>query len=360
MAGEDDEAEKEFEPSQRKLDEARKQGDIPRSADLTTAAAQGGFLLALMLLGAGGAMKLGGALERLLGDAALLSDRVFDDGEQAFAGATLTSVMLPVLPWFALPAALALLSIGVQRGFAISGDKVMPKLSRIDPIANARQKFGLHGLVEFLKSVVKLSVVAACLFLFLSGRLPEILATSDMSERAGLVVLMHVLTGFLTLAVLIAVAIGGADFLWQHFSHRQKLRMTRKEVQEENKQNEGDPHLKQQRRQKGYDIATNRMLQDVPTADVVVVNPTHYAVALKWERLPGKAPICVAKGVDEVAARIREIAMTAGVPIHRDPPTARALYAGMKIGQEIHPDHYRTVAAAIRFAESIRQKARRR
>jgi flagellar biosynthetic protein FlhB len=154
--------------------------------------------------------------------------------------------------------------------------------------------------------------------------------------------------------------IGVIDLLWQHFSHRQKLRMSRKEMQDEYKQNEGDPHMKQQRRQRGYDIATNRMLKDVPGADVVIVNPEHYAVALRWDRMPGRAPVCVAKGVDAVAARIRERAQQAGVPIHRDPPTARALHATTEIGAEIAPDHYRTVAAAIRFAEQIRARVRDR
>jgi flagellar biosynthetic protein FlhB len=116
----------------------------------------------------------------------------------------------------------------------------------------------------------------------------------------------------------------------------------------------------EQRRQRGQEIATNKMLQDVPTADVVVVNPTHYAVALKWDRSVGRAPICVAKGVDEVAARIRDLAHENGVPVHSDPPTARALHAEVDLGQEISQDHYRAVAAAIRFAEGIRKKAARR
>ncbi|HHC29844.1 MAG TPA: flagellar biosynthesis protein FlhB, partial [Rhodobacterales bacterium] len=121
-----------------------------------------------------------------------------------------------------------------------------------------------------------------------------------------------------------------------------------------------DPQLKQQRRQKGYDIAMNRMLADVPDADVVVVNPTHYAVALKWSRSPGEAPACVAKGVDEVAARIREVAAESGVSIHSDPPTARAVFASVEIGEEIRPEQYQAIAAAIRFSENIRRKARAR
>jgi len=136
-------------------------------------------------------------------------------------------------------------------------------------------------------------------------------------------------------------------------------RMSHQEMRDEIKQSEGDPYMKQSRRQRGYDIATNRMLVDVPKADVVIVNPSHYAVALRWDRSAGSAPRCVAKGTDEVAARIREVAMAAGVPIQRDPPTARALHASVAIGAEIRPEHYRAVAAAVRFAETMRARARR-
>jgi flagellar biosynthetic protein FlhB len=117
--------------------------------------------------------------------------------------------------------------------------------------------------------------------------------------------------------------------------------------------------MRQQRRQRGYDIATNRMMNDVPKADVVIVNPRHVAVALRWDRGAGGAPVCVAKGVDEVALRIRAVAMEAGVPIRQDPPTARALHATVTIGEEIPPAHYRPVAAAIRFADAVRRRARR-
>ena len=129
---------------------------------------------------------------------------------------------------------------------------------------------------------------------------------------------------------------------------------------DETKKQEGDPHMKQQRRERGTQIAMNKMLCDVPNADVIVVNPTHYAVALKWNRDGGEVPVCVAKGVDEVAGRIREIAAENAVPIYSDPPTARALHATVEIGAPILPDHYRAVAAAIRFADRMRQLARAR
>jgi flagellar biosynthetic protein FlhB len=147
--------------------------------------------------------------------------------------------------------------------------------------------------------------------------------------------------------------------MWQYANHLKKNRMSLKEIQDEAKQSEGDPHFKQMRRQRGYEIAMNKMLSEVPTADVVIVNPTHFAVALKWDRASGAAPVCVAKGQDEIAARIRETAGEAKVPIFSDPPTARAIYATVGLGAQIERDHYRAVAAAIRFAADIRAKARK-
>lgn len=135
--------------------------------------------------------------------------------------------------------------------------------------------------------------------------------------------------------------------------------MSLKEMRDEQKEAEGDPEFKHRRKARAREIAMNQMLSDVPKADVVIVNPTHFAVALQWDRQTA-APVCVAKGVDEVAHRIRKIAQESGVPIQRDPSTARALFATIEIGQEIMPEHYRPVAAAIRFAQEMRRTARGR
>ena len=164
---------------------------------------------------------------------------------------------------------------------------------------------------------------------------------------------------FLLVVVLVSAAIGGIDAVWQHQEHIRKNRMSRKDIMDENKNSEGDPHLKQERRSRAQAIAAQQMMADVPKADVVIVNPTHYAVALQWARSEGTAPICVAKGVDEIAMRIRETAAEAAVPIHSDPPTARALHATTDIGVEIAPEHYQAVAAAIRFADNLRDRARK-
>ena len=213
------------------------------------------------------------------------------------------------------------------------------------------------GLFEFAKSTVKLVVYAVILAVFLKGRMPQILAVPHLSPGMAMAGMFRICIDFLLLVVVVAGVVAIADYLWQYFDLRHRNRMTHQEVKDEVKQSEGDPHVKQQRRQKGTQIALNQMLGDVPEADVVIVNPTHYAVALKWDRASNAAPVCVAKGVDEIAARIRERAAEAGVPLHRDAPTARALHAAVEIGEEIRPEHYRPVAAAIRFAETMRKRA---
>lgn len=359
MSEDDDSGEKEHEPSQRRLDQARERGEIARSTDLSTAAAYGGLLLVAVAQGEGALLHLGQTISILLDQPDRLAKLMLSGGGAPFAG-LLTAVVTALAPLFFAPAVAVLMVILAQRAMIFTPEKLLPKLSRISPIVSAKNKFGRTGLFEFAKSLVKLAVVSVILGGFLSMRMGDILSTVYLEPAQAITVLMRLLVEFLFLILIIAVVIGGGDYLWQKSEHRHRNRMSRKEMLDEHKESEGDPHTKAQRRQMGYDIATNRMLADVATADVIVVNPTHYAVALKWDRAAKRAPVCVAKGVDEIAARIRERANEAGVPIHRDPPTARALFASVDIGQEIHPDHYRAVAAAIRFAEAMRLRAARR
>jgi flagellar biosynthetic protein FlhB len=234
----------------------------------------------------------------------------------------------------------------------------MPKLDRISPLSGLKNKLGRKGLFEFAKSFAKLLIISILLGLFLTRQADDILNMIYLTPAMSTALLMDQILSFLTLILFIAAIIGGVDYFWQRAEHLRSNRMSRKEMMDEHKNSEGDPHMKAKRRQRGQEIAMNQMLGDVATADVIIVNPTHFAVALKWDRASGRAPICVAKGVDEIAARIREKAAEAGVPLHSDPPTARVLHASLKIGQEVSPDHYRAVAAAVRFSEKMRQKAR--
>lgn len=343
---------RDHEPSQKKLDDARARGDIPRSPDLVMASAFAGLLILCLTQGGASLLALGERARTYLAE-------VGTAGPPAAAARAL-AILVPVAPFFLVPGLAALATLLAMRGLVFAPEKLAPKLSRINPIANAAHKFGRSGLFDFCKSAVKLCLTATLLGWFLLDRLPAIILALQLPAAQVSALLGRLIVEFLTLATVLAIVIGGVDFLWQWFEFLRRNRMTRQEVTDEYKDSEGDPHMKGQRRQRAQEIAMNRMLADVPKADVVIVNPTHYAVALKWNRKEGRAPVCLAKGTDEIAARIREAAALAGVPIHSDPPTARALYATIEIGREIRKEHYAPVAAAIRYAERMRKRARDR
>ncbi len=355
----EDQGEKTHEPSQKKLDDARKKGEIARSADLNVAASYGGLVMVAFAVGSNSLLGLGNVLAGLLANSDRLSSQIFAGSSQAFSGSLLMGIVREMGIWFVVPGLFVLLSIILQKSLTFAPEKLHFKLSRVSVLANAKNKFGRSGLFEFGKSFFKLLIYSVVLTYFLLNRLPEILGALHAEAQVAAAVLVRLTMEFLLFVLAIAIVIGAVDYLWQYQEHIRKNRMSRKDLTDETKQSEGDPHVKQQRRQKGYAIAMNQMLSSVPEADVVIVNPEHYAVALKWNRQPGAAPLCVAKGTDEIAARIREIAIESGIPIHRDPPTARALFAVVEIGQEIWPEHYPAVAAAIRFAETIRTRAGR-
>jgi flagellar biosynthetic protein FlhB len=357
--GESDD-DKQYEPSQKKLDDARKKGEIPQSVDLITSAAYMGFIGVGAVFGGETLIQLGTVLQELLEKSDSLSAEWFSGSGTVLAGETMQGVVSALLPWFILPALAALTAIIATQSLVFAPSKIEPKLNKISLISNAKNKYGRKGMFEFAKSFFKLSVYSIVLGVYLVKKVPVILATMSLSPGMVTVMLLELCLGFMLIVLVISMTIGGIDYLFQHNEHQRKHRMSRKELTDESKDQEGDPHMKQKRRQRGQEIALNQMLGDVPTADVIVVNPTHYAVALKWDKMRGGAPICVAKGVDDVAATIREIANENSVPIHRDPPTARALYATIEIGQEILPEHYRAVAASVRFAEAMRVKMKAR
>lgn len=356
---EDNDLEKEHEATPQKLEEARKKGQIVRSTDISVAASYGGMLVAVAGLSGLALPFLGTQLARMLGDADLMAPQLLGGGNAGF-GTLLIAALAGISPFVLLPALAVVAGLMAQRAFIFTPDKLLPKFNRIDPIGNAKQKFGRNGLFEFAKSTVKLILLSLLLGYFLAGRIDGLLAAQRSEPGAAILYLGRLIRDFVAVVLAMAVIFAAIDYLWQFFEHRRKNRMSRQELIDEMKNAEGDPHVKGQRRQRAREVALSRMLADVPKADVVIVNPTHYAVALEWKRGSGKAPVCVAKGVDSMAARIREIAAEHGIPIRSDPPTARAIYATVEVGTEIRRDHYRAVAAAIRYAEMIRGRARAR
>lgn len=351
----EDDDDKSHEPSQKRLEDARARGEIPKSTDLSTAAAYAGFVLVGLFSGTALLQQFGQAGMVLLDQPDRLAPLLFGRAPAPVAGIA-AGFAKAALPLFVAPMLAVLLALMAQRAIHFAPEKLAMKWSRISPLATAKQKFGREGLFEFGKSLAKLLIVALILAVQLSNNAADILASLAVQPTQSVGLMLKLLLHFMVLVLITITVFGGVDYMWQWMQHRRRNMMSRKDLTDEMKDSEGDPHVKQQRRQRAQDIATNRMLQDVAQADVVVVNPTHYAVALKWSRKGRAAPICVAKGVDEVAARIRAKAAEAGVPLQSDPPTARAIYASVEIGQQIRPEHYRAVAAAIRFAESMRKR----
>lgn len=358
MSENDDSSEKEFEPTERKLEEQRRKGEVPRSADITTAAAYLGLLIAAVAAGRTMLTQLGDTGMVLLDQADTLS-HLMREQARPLVGGLLASVGMATLPLIAIPFLTVWTALFAQRVVIFAPEKVRPKGSRVDPIANAKSKFGRNGLFEFAKSTVKLIVISTMLWIFLGQNLSMILKTMYLTPALASRELMRLVVQFLALVFVVNLIIGAIDFFWQRAEHLRKNRMSHQEMRDELKSSEGDPHTKGERRRRGREIATNRMLMDVADANVVIVNPTHYAVALKWTPLDPGAPVCVAKGMDDIAARIRDAAQAAGVPLHSDPATARALHATVEIGQEIRLEHFGPVAAAIRYAEAMRAKARK-
>ncbi len=353
-----DSSEKIFEPTPKRLQDAREKGDVPKSQDLNATAAYLGLFVGLTLC-------VGLAFPMAASALMIFLEQANELGELFFASdaknpmALVVKDMLPIFGYiFGTPIAFVIISAVAQKSVTFAPSKIKPKLSRISPVSIAKQKFGASGLFEWFKSFLKLCAFSILLFWFIYSEIENISVTpfSNMSHISVYVV--DLFTSFFFIIIVISLVIGGIDYAFQHADHRKKLMMTRKELKDETKENEGDPYLKQERRQRGIDRAMSQQLKDVETADVVVTNPTHYAVALKWDRTPGSAPICVARGTDEFAMVIRQKAQEHDVPLHPDPPTARALFATTQVGDQIPFELYQAVAAAIRFSENARMRAK--
>lgn len=349
---------KSFDPTPSRLERARREGDIALSREANAAAAYGGLYFAIAAGAASACLALAPILSRFF---AFPEDYALSGGAAAAAvSMSAGKIAAGAAVFFAAPAAFVIAAIVAQQGLVFAPSKLSPKWSRLSPFDNAKHKFGPQGLSEFAISAAKLfSVLALFAALFL-GRFLDLPGAALLPATAILPALHREAVLFVGAILVFACAAAAFDLLRVRAAHRKRLMMSLEEIRRESKENEGDPHFRQARRERSKAIATNRMLLDVPTASVVIVNPTHYAVALKWEGPKSGAPQCVAKGVDEMAARIRELAAANGVPIRHDAPAARAIYGVVEVGAEIRREHYAAVAAAIHFADRIRAEARAR
>jgi flagellar biosynthetic protein FlhB len=350
--GAEDAGEKEFAATPHRLSEARRKGDAPAAQDL----AHGAALVALVATAA--AAGPGALIATAEAGMALLATAGGGSVDNPALGPALSAMLWPLLPIFAVPAAAALLAYVAAGVLFVSADRIVPKLSRISPLSIARHKFGPDGLFEFAKGVAKFALLLAIAVWFARSHGEAILGLMLLPPAAGFAAMTAAMLSLAVPFVALAGLIGVVEHLWQRFRFATRNRMTRKEMMDEMRDSEGDPHQRAQRRQRAQDIASRNMVADVGQASVVIVNPVHVAVALKWKRGDRTAPVVVAKGEGEAAARIRDAARRAGVPIHRDVAMARAIHGTIPVGQPVRPEHFAAVAAAIRFAERVRARKR--
>ncbi|MCS6921189.1 MAG: flagellar biosynthesis protein FlhB [Elioraea sp.] len=331
-------------PTPRRLEKARDEGQVAVSKDAATAAALAGATVGLVLVVPPAAGSLFAALLPLIErphaiDAGLRGPAL----EAAARGSLFVVLGVALLALLAGTAATLL-----QTGFLVSAKPLAPKLAKISPLAGAKRLVSPENLMEFVKSLAKLVVLSA-VAAFVLWEAPSRYARAVGLEAGPLIRLLAADSLKLVAALLAALAVVAAlDVLWARYRHIERLRMSRQDIKEELRQSDGDPEVKARLKRIRAERARKRMLAAVPQATVVVTNPTHYAVALKYDRASQAAPKVVAKGVDHLAARIRAVAEENRVPIVSNPPLARALYT-VELDREIPEEHYAAVAEIIAY-----------
>jgi flagellar biosynthetic protein FlhB len=341
-------------PSQKKLDDAQKKGDVVKSQEVNNWFMIAGSGLLFSIMAAPTTHALGDSLKMLLANADQF--QIGGNALNAFMTNLSTTIMLVALIPLAVLALFGIAANLVQHRPLLSVEPITPKLSKINPLEGARRMFGVEALVNFTKGLVKIAVVGGIVFAVVW---PE----RDRFETMVMVDPALILPDFQALGlkvfgavVAIVTIIALADYVYQRNRWWNRLKMTVQEVRDEYKQMEGSPEVKGRIRAIRNERSRQRMMANVPSATVVITNPTHFAVALKYDKdMP--APVCVAKGADDVAFRIREMAKEHDVPIVENPPLARALFASVDIDGTIPTEHFKAVAQVIGFVMRMRPKA---
>ena len=355
MAEQDDSAEKEFEATEQKLRQARDEGNVPQSKEANALALLLGVVLAAFVLNVVVGPSLFNDFSSMLYHGDAFAEDAFDSGGSAI-WVWLAGVLLHLLPIFLVLAALVLIALIVQRSISFSLKKISIDIKKISPAENLKKRYEVRGLLDFLKDTVKLFFAGIVGTVFLVQFVESYYSSAQVQMGNFYEFTFSQTLRLILYFLAFQAALALIDLPLQRQLHLNKLKMSREEMKKEMKQSEGDPQLKMMRREKASKISRSQMMKNVKSATLVMVNPTHYAVALKWDPDSQKAPVCVAKGVDHIAAKIREIAAENKIPIYRDPPATRSLFNLVEIDEEIRPEHFAAVAAAIQFVDRVRNQ----
>lgn len=351
MAEEDD-GNKTEEPTQKRLDDAREKGQVATSREINHWFMFLGATLSIFMFG-----------PSLMHDFKVMLEAFL---EAPHTIAVDTNGVIKLLTWLSIKVAVALWpTVGIlmvsalaagymQTGMLFATESIMPKFEKISPMAGVKRLFSSRSTVEFAKGLLKLGIVGGVAWYLMRPEFDRLERFTGFDVMQMLAVLNDLSLRLMGAVLAVMTAIAGLDFFYQKFQLMKSLRMSREDMREEYKQQEGDPMIKGRLRQLRLERARRRMMAEVPKADVVITNPTHFAVALRYDQSAMAAPRVVAKGADLVARRIRELAQEHKVPIVENPPLARALFATVELDQEVPPEHYKAVAKIISYVMALR------
>ncbi len=344
--------EKTEEPTSKRLDEAKKKGQIARSKELNT--------MAITLVGGIALVSMGSHIGQGLWD--LMAKNFTIDRQDMYDTTAMVNrlalaiedALFMLLPFFLVVAVLAVVSSVALGGYTFSGESLTPKLSKLDPLKGIKRVFSLKGLMELLKALAKFLLIGSATGIVLWNSMDSFMALSQMELSKAVAEMGSIIGGSFVLIASTLILIAMIDAPFQLWQHKRQLKMTRQEVREEMKDTEGRPEVKGRIRNLQREMAQRRMMEEIPKADVIVTNPTHYAIALRYDQDNMLAPEVVAKGKGEVAANIRRVGLEHEVPLVESPMLARAIYFNTELGDAIPAGLYLAVAKILAYVFQLR------
>jgi flagellar biosynthetic protein FlhB len=342
-------------PTSRRLSQARRRGQLAKSADFSSSVELIGALIILLTLGTGLVNGLAAVLRTLLGGRGVAVLSLNSVGE-------LMRWSMWRGVWLVAPMVLLIVAVGVlaqflQVGWLLTLEPLKPNIGRLNPLGGVKKLLGRRSAVKGLVSVLKLAVVLVVVVLVLRAQVRQIAGLPALGAVAALAMSGKIVLKLITWMLVLMLIIGLLDLMYQRWQRTKDLKMTKQEVKDERKSMEGDMEVKARRLRMARQMLLQQLRRDVPTADVVVTNPTHFAVAIKYDQDKMAAPKVVAKGADYMAFRIRELAVASGVPIVEKPALARALYAEVAVGRHIAPEFFQAVAEILAYVYRLKGKA---
>ncbi len=353
----DDGGEKTEEPTAKKITDSRKEGQVAKSKEISTAATLLSVFLCLKIF-------IGFLGERLVNVFFNFWNELDVYANSPFNSVTVVQLLtdgilyitITCLPFFLIALVVAFFSQRLQIKWMITSKPLQPKLNKLNPISGFKRMFSKQALFDLLLSIVKITIIFAICYSVIKDNVSVLLTIYDLNIEDSLGILFDLVIDLGLKVSLVYFIIALGDFVFQKWKHKKELRMSKQEVKDEYKNQEGDPKIKSQQRQRMQQASRRRMMQSIPEADVVITNPTHFAVALKYDNTLNQAPIVVAKGADYLAFKIKEIAKENDVVIYEDKPLARMLYSNVDIGREIPAELYQAVAEVLAYVYGERNK----